>query len=91
MENDDFELPFKRLSGAVRIKHGGEVAESTSYAIQKSFTRRDKDRDPDFGGMGDQEGGFEEMDYRDRNLLIDQKRKSKYYSKQGTAYENRWR
>ena len=38
----DFELPMKRLSGAVRIKSGDKVAESTAYSIQASFTRHGK-------------------------------------------------
>lgn len=67
---EDFELPFKRLSGAVRIKHGDQVAESKAYTMQTSFKRRDKDRNPDYGGMGEQSGG-EEMNYKDRNLMIE--------------------
>lgn len=66
------ELPFKRLSGAVRIKHGDQVAESTSYTVQTSFNRRRED------GQRDSQ---EQDDYRDRHILLEQKRSTKLRSK----------
>ena len=72
--NTSIEQSLSRFAGTVKIRHGDNVSESK---IQASYNPRERDRDPNDGGMGE----TNDLDYKNRHLLLEQKRYNKFSEK----------